>query len=897
MIDDREYRFKFSIVIAVYNVEAFLAEAIESLIEQSIGFKENVQVILVNDGSSDNSGMVCDEYQKKYPENIIVVHKENGGVSSARNEGLRYIEGRYVNFMDGDDKLSSNTLALIDKYFQEWTDIKLLAIPLVFFDGKRGKHVLNDKFNKGTRIINLLREYQYPLLSLSSAFITYEIAKTIHFDERLVTAEDAKVIQGILLTTLQYGVVSGATYWYRRRTTGVSSAIQNSTHTREWYVNYIEYFAKWCIDESKRRMGCVPKFIQYTVMYDLQWRYQLEELPLQVLTEKEIQEYLSSLRWLIQNIDDEIILSQKHIFIEHKLFILKQKYGHIPKKFIRNNDIIYFYQDRAVYQLSKNAVKIDFIRVENNNLIIEGSSVFCEIEDTPQINWYLKANDDLILCETMKSQPMTKSLGDTIAYRSRFKATLKLTNSLYNIKILCKINGMFAEKKRFQFGKFSPLQGNMWNSYFTAGDYIISYKYNTLVANRYTIKLHIHKELSYLKGLIKKNTPASKKAAILRTLYRVRKRIPHKQVWLISDRVNKADDNGEALFRYMKEHPDKHIKCYFAISPQSPDFQRLKTYGTVIAFGGWLYKWLYICGAHIISSQAEDYVFRPIQNGTSFYADIVYKSRFVFLQHGVTQNDLSRWLNRENKNIALLATTTNAEYASILKGNYLYDESVVKLTGFARYDRLSHNEMRKITFMPSWRSYLVSTITANSNAPQPLNNFEESAYYKVYSELWNNGILINKAKELGYTLQLMIHPNMVNTLPYFSLDPYIKVLPFNESYNKIFAESDLLVTDYSSVSFDFAYLRKPVLYFQFDKEEIYSGNHTFQKGYFDYEKNGFGEVEYTLDGIIQKILEYMEQGCQVKDSYLERINRTFPFADQNNCKRICEEIKKLFEKQ
>ena len=78
------YKYKFSIVTAVYNVEDYVAETIESIIKQDIGF-ENIQLILVDDGSPDGSGAICDEYAKKYPDNITVVHKENGGVSSARN--------------------------------------------------------------------------------------------------------------------------------------------------------------------------------------------------------------------------------------------------------------------------------------------------------------------------------------------------------------------------------------------------------------------------------------------------------------------------------------------------------------------------------------------------------------------------------------------------------------------------------------------------------------------------------------------------------------------------------------------------------------------------------------------------------------------------------------------
>ena len=77
------FEFDFSVIMAVYNTEPFLKEAIDSLIGQTLGFS-HIQLILVDDGSIDGSGRICDEYQNRHPENIVVVHKENGGVSSAR---------------------------------------------------------------------------------------------------------------------------------------------------------------------------------------------------------------------------------------------------------------------------------------------------------------------------------------------------------------------------------------------------------------------------------------------------------------------------------------------------------------------------------------------------------------------------------------------------------------------------------------------------------------------------------------------------------------------------------------------------------------------------------------------------------------------------------------------
>ena len=93
---------------------------------------------------------------------------------------------------------------------------------------------------------------------------------------------------------------------------------------------------------------------------------------------------------------------------------------------------------------------------------------------------------------------------------------------------------------------------------------------------------------------------------------------------------------------------------------------------------------------------------------------------------------------------------------------------------------------------------------------------------------------------------------------------------------------------------DFSYLRKPLIYCQFDEKEFMgSGNHVYVPGYFDYERDGFGEVEYDLESTVDRIIEYMENDCKLKDKYRERIDKFFAFNDQNNCQRVYEEIIKL----
>ena len=84
--DDKD--FLFSEIIPAYNVEKYIGEAIESIVNQDIGFTQNIQLILVDDGSTDATGTICDSYQERFPENVLVIHTDNQGASAARQAGL-----------------------------------------------------------------------------------------------------------------------------------------------------------------------------------------------------------------------------------------------------------------------------------------------------------------------------------------------------------------------------------------------------------------------------------------------------------------------------------------------------------------------------------------------------------------------------------------------------------------------------------------------------------------------------------------------------------------------------------------------------------------------------------------------------------------------------------------
>ena len=291
---------------------------------------------------------------------------------------------------------------------------------------------------------------------------------------------------------------------------------------------------------------------------------------------------------------------------------------------------------------------------------------------------------------------------------------------------------------------------------------------------------------------------------------------------------------------------------------------------------------------YIFSSQGENEHFDPFGRSRNIFRDIMAHKPFVFLQHGITINDLSSWLFRCNKNIFGFVTAAKNEYNSILDYNYGYKPENVWLTGFSRFDKLYDDGQKIISILPTWRKYLTDGNDTFTRQWKVIENFTDSEFFKFYNALINHPRILATAKKTGYKIKFALHPNLCAGAGFFDENDYTSISADNLDYNKIYAISDLIITDYSSVVFDFAYLRKPIIYTQFDFDDFFSGYHSVNKGYFDYERDGFGEVEYDLESTVDRIIEYMENGCELKDKYRERIDSFFAFNDKDNSKRIYE---------
>jgi len=896
---DKSYPFDFTVIMAVYNVAPFLRQAVDSLIAQDLGFSR-VQLILVDDGSTDGSAAICDEYAAAWPENIRVIHKENGGVSSARNAGLPLAQGRYVNFMDADDMLAPDVLRLVSAFFTAHeAETDMVSIPIWFFDARDGEHILNYKYKKGTRIVDLEEEWDHIQLSTSTAFIRLESIQKHRFDERLRYAEDAVIVQKILLDKMRLGVVADGKYMYRKRSNGEQSAIDKSYTSREWYLPPVEFSYRESFRYAKEKTGRIPRFIQFAVMYDLQWRLKKADIADGVMGEEEETQFREGIRDLLREIDTEVVMAQRQLPMAYKYYAIEKKFAGDLHVEASAEGLLLRSEGEDAFPLSQLKGRLEFLHLDGETLRIEGFlPLFSALEDA-QLR--LRIGENWFDAERKPVLEELRSLGEALPEAYEFQITVPLKEAPSKrtpLELFLSSAGELIRLEQWSFGPFMPFVRNNYYAYYAKAGWMLMPTKKGLSLQRISRKGLCKKKLVFLAGLWRKNKPGYREAVWMRLLAWLLRCFKRRPLWLVSDRGIKAGDNGEAFFRYLvSEHPE--IDARFVINRDCADYARMKAIGPVLPKGTRRYQLRFLIADYVISSSADADVFNPFykpgkekQKAADPYRDLLADRRFIFLQHGVIKDDLSSWLMRKKKNLYGFIVSAQPEYESIVRGAYGYTEKEVWLTGLPRFDRLYRTDTkpRLITVMPTWRKWLVGAYDPETGTRQLAAGIRESEYIAFYNRLLNDKELLCAAEKNGYRLAILPHPNLVPFHEFIEIPDGVTLLGKDCEYRDIYAESDLVLTDYSSAIFDFVYLNRPVLYVQFDKERFFSGEHSYRKGYFDYERDGFGEVEYDLEGTVARLIEYMENGCQMKPEYRERADRFFAFNDRNNCRRVYEAI-------
>ena len=356
-----------------------------------------------------------------------------------------------------------------------------------------------------------------------------------------------------------------------------------------------------------------------------------------------------------------------------------------------------------------------------------------------------------------------------------------------------------------------------------------------------------------------------------------------KILWLVSERGVDARDNGYWFFKYVKEnHPEIDVK--YIIKRNSADRKRLLQYEKdLVDFRSLQYYLLLWRASHLISSHIQGYApFVGLGIWMKKNIKRYGKKKHVALKHGIIK-DLVDFLFYDNTQVDLMTAGAKPEYEYLLS-SYHYPSSVVKYTGLCRFDQLISCYSRKqILVMPTWREWIYEK-----------DKFPQTEFAQTYLSFLKDNDLTRLLCDYDIQLVFFLHHAMqpyINTFLEHQYDSHI-IIAKEEDYDvqQLLKESALLITDYSSVYFDFAYMLKPIVFYHFDLVE-YRKNH-YAEGWFDY-NHSFGPVVTTQNDLFSAIEKYVQQNFTMEDTYRSYVSECFPIRDNKNTERVFDSIMKL----
>ncbi|MEE1284448.1 MAG: CDP-glycerol glycerophosphotransferase family protein, partial [Acutalibacteraceae bacterium] len=269
------------------------------------------------------------------------------------------------------------------------------------------------------------------------------------------------------------------------------------------------------------------------------------------------------------------------------------------------------------------------------------------------------------------------------------------------------------------------------------------------------------------------------------------------------------------------------------------------------------------------------------------------EQKCIFLKHGIIKDSML-FKNMYYKHIVhdLFVTSTKRE-RDFVEELFGYPSGYVKELGLCRFDKLHNTQDKKekiVLVMPTWRGWLRFGVAIADEK----KHFKNSEYFKTYASLLTNGALKDLLKAYGYKLVFYPHFESQRHIDlFFESESDNIVIATKEEYDvqDLLIRSSVLITDFSSVFFDFAYMDKPMIFYQFDEEQFRQG--AYKEGYFSYRNDGFGKVLKEENEIIEELENILKNNCVMDEVFEKRRTEFFDLIDDKNCERNFNAIKSL----
>ncbi len=896
------YRFS---VIAIANCDDGFDKTIDSIIKATDKLK-NSQLIIADSVHSHMTEEVTNKVKSIFGERVVTVNCK--GLSTARclNLALQKTEGEYTLFAEeGVIFKKRNLRAFLNKSKKYPDAVCVMAAASMTKDEKIKKYARFPIERDG--VINLETLPFFGHTALSTYLFRTELIKDLHFDENIFEECKKKFILEALVKNPRVYVIEKLTVFYTHALENDPNLFHNQ-HYKWYYLDSLNNFIIPFMDKLKTEKGEVPKFVQYALTQIICAKYgnNYYENDKGVLSKEEALEFydrtLDALLYIDNAIFTEAAIRCKYILRSLWMQLLKGKLqkGNIPYSLSLDDELITLKapenEDARISTIPSVNLTINNLNYEKGVFEFDGEFTGKDFMETEDVELYAQYGGKKHRITSDPIYPLMKCFG--LPYTRKYNVHFFVPEKdMVKLSFTYKLCGTFVPLPiRFAM-QFSRLRLRFPNAYWKYNrTHALAIKNDAL----YTFKCmgikHFFREISlYVSMLIHSSNPISAcKYIFFRTVYHLSKPFfKKKRVFMTFDKLYKAGDNGEYFWKYANKVND-NIETYYVISKDSLDCERLITYDKKHV----LIHNSFRCRLYALHTEAIVATHTMVMQYCGFlkymhpYVLDLWNSKVICIQHGLTVQQLAQYQRRNYDNTTLYCLASKYEKQNLMHPIYGYDECMLKINGLARYDGLKNNDKKVILITPTWRRNVVSQGIAYKK--KPYNElFKTTEYFRLYNTLINDKKLIECAKKNGYEITYLLHPAMSPQLEDFDSTGYVKVIAASGdmNYEEVLTQSSLMVTDYSGVQFDFAYMRKPIVYYHPDTLPPH-----YEAGGIDYPTQGFGPICTNHQSLVDTVCEFMDNQCEAQDEYKKRADDFFAFDDYNNCERIYEEILKFLEK-
>ncbi len=810
-------------------------------------------------------------------------------------------KGKWITEFISGDSFSDGTFKELDAQMKKYPDQSIVMLeklspegePAAYSTEVTAKNVLVEKVYE--------KYFCYPFY-FGGTFVKSELFKEYEFKEHVGVDADRFFFLDILAKKKTVLFVRSRKYRTETAYEG-DKVFYKGLYDPDHYAPAIRQSWIPYLQNVKNTYGSIPEFIQYHFMFTLNCMFTANQnnKNKHVIPEGEEYDYLKAVGEGLQFVDDKV-MNNAHKVPECVMpDSLKWIMGIL--KYGEDYKLTEGYLSGKPYYGANEILFNTIANLKTNILFMDYRNGYLEIDGTVHPLLYSMANEVFFTYGGVKypldyngRYAINKSFGVSLYKAHSFHVSIPLEEKKEGM-LFCfsKVNHDTIKINFSYESHFSRMSGRFLESYWSFGReklYLM-----TKAEDGFKIKQVEKKAIKKQERKLQKEMFLSreKKAwlfiAIRNACFIARPFMKRRPIWMYLDKIYKGGDSSEYLYKYASKQKN-NFKHYYLVDKKAADYKRLKKEGFKPLVRGTIkHRLVFLLSDMMVISNSTVYAFNNFGMINSSYIRDIPDFHVVCVQHGMSVQKIAVAQNRLRDNTRLYFCASKYELKNLRRPVYDYvGYDALKLTGVPRYDGLVNDDKKQIMISPTWRMQAAVPVRGSEGEQRDYNPlFKESTYFKVFNSLINDQRLIDAAKKYGYKIKYVLHPIVSSQVDDFDKNEYVDIVPAvgDMSYERMFCESSLMVTDFSGIQFDFAYMRKPLVYLHHKDIPQH-----YEEGSFFYDTMAFGEITHDNDELIDVLCDYMANGCKMKEEYVKRADDFFYFNDHNNCERIYNEMLK-----